>query len=305
MDDDQSPSPAPPADSSRNPVSMLRIAGLLVIGGLLGTLIGGAIIYRMPKIYAALARIEGTEHSGHAKEITRLRAEMALRTGTFEKRWAPSFDAAAEKIQKAVRLKPDKDGVTIEVRSTDPADARHVARELALYLDTPVREKEMAAKGLHVGPQSREDSSKGADIINLQDLLEEQAVAAGFKGTWGQLLLGPGEDPVLTGLAKDEDFARRFAMVKQLIVEAGCYAPPGETLRPPNEHAKLGDFPTMPVSPNVVLWMNGFRLLGLLLAGLLILALLRWKPAMLRPERRVPAPALPQQRVAVENKDPW
>lgn len=307
MDQDlKAPSPpSPPAAPPPNPLSALRIVGILFIGMLLGTLVGGAIVYRMPKIYAVQARIEGAEHSGHGPEITHLRAELVTRDYDFENKWATSFEGAADKIQKSVHLTPDKDGVTIEVRTIDPRDARDIARGIALSLDTPVREKEMAAKELRVDRGQEEEGARRSDIVNLQELLEDQAVTAGFQGTWGELLLGPGDDAVLIELAKNEDFARRLTMIKQLIVETGYYAPPGEPIHPPNEHVTVGELPQVPVSPNVVRWMLGFRSLGILLAGLLILALMRWKPATLRPEPRAPLPAQPKERMVGGNNDPW
>lgn len=298
------PPPLPSPDPRQTPVSPFRVLGILFIGALVGTLAGGMAVYLMPKIYLSRARVEGMEHSGHAREITRLRAEMVVRNQDFDHMYREPFEKMAEKVRKAVRLKPDASGVTIEARDMDPRECQLIVNELALSLDTPAVEQEMAAKNIRIASKQEGHWSKELDIENLRELLEEQAREAGFTGGWGKLLLGPEEDPVLTGLAKNEDFARRLATIKQLIVEQGYYGPPGEPIHPPNERITLGKLPQVPDSPDVERLMNSARLVGTLLAGLYILALLRWKPATLRPEPRPPLPKRERQS-PVENDDPW
>ncbi|WP_035612714.1 hypothetical protein [Haloferula sp. BvORR071] len=288
----------------------MRITLLLLAGAVIGTIVGMVVSYAMPKIYQVRARVEGSVHASHDAQITRYRAELLVTKLGLEGRWRTTRDKATEEVQKTTHLEPDQGGVTITARYTNPLDALTMAREVAVILDTPAREKESAGmkpppKRAEFRPKSEEEQSKLWDIQDLESLLEHQAVKAGFEGTWGQIFHALDQDPILVELAKDEDFSRRLAKLRELSAELHYEDPPDEPRRSAHWNTLIEPLPDRPVSPDVSAILNGFRLLGMALAGLLIPVLLRWKPEKLRPEPQAPRPPAPRKRSTVENDDPW
>jgi hypothetical protein len=212
-----------------------------------------------------------------------------------------------EIVEEAVRLKPSALGVKVSVRYIDNKDALLIAEQVALGLDTPQLEAAMAARGLQAAPFTGHETSAAADIGQLAWLLREEAVKAGYTSCYQVASLAADGDAKASEIMRREDFSRRFQMMKDLSSKIGYYDPPGEPFTGQNLFVKVGERPGEPVSPVPSLWINGGRAVALLSAGLLFLALNRWKPSLLRPHPAKP-PRPPKRRVPAPppvNKDPW
>lgn len=294
----------------RNPLSVVRLVFLFVTAYVIGTLAGTYLCYRQPKIYEATATLESPDHVGHPDRITRLRAQMVARELLLDRRWNCTFDHAVSVVEQAVRLKPSALGVLVAVRHTDGRDATRIARQVAMDLDTPRRESEMAAKGLQVAPFTSQEATIARDVMRLKGLLQEDALKAGYPGFFHLVERASTGDAEAAAIMNREDFSRRWTMMKDLAPKIGYFNPPGEPIRGPNDFAKVGQHPLEPVSPVPELWINSGRGIASLFAGVLFLGLNRWKPSVLRPHRAKPPqpqnpltpPPPPPPAV---NTDPW
>jgi hypothetical protein len=279
----------------RNPISTKRMLVILLSGFVAGTLVGAVLCYRQPKIYEGIATIESPDHAGHADRITRVRAQMVARDLDLENRWDIPFDEAVAFLLDAVRLKSSPQGVVVQVRYFDERDARAIAEVVAKGLDNPPRETAMAAKGIQVKPYTKQQAAALDDVVHLDWLLRQEAVNAGYASSFNLVELAAGGDTKAAAIRDSEDFSRRWQMFKDLSPKIGYLNPPGEPFRGP---------------PIIPLWINGGRAGGLILAGLALLALNRWKPSFLRP---YPAkPPKPPRRIPIRpassrvtNDDPW
>ena len=292
---------------SRNPLSIKRLLLLFITAYFTGTLAGTFLCYRQPKIYEATATLESPDHVGHPERITRLRARMVARELLLDRRWDCTFDHAVSVVEQSVRLKPSTPGVLVEVRHTDGRDATRIARQVAMDLDTPRRESEMAAKGLQVAPYTSPQAAIARDVTRLKGLLQEDAVKAGYSGIFHLVDMASTGDVKAAAIMNREDFSRRWTMMKDLAPKVGYFNPPGEPLRGPNSSVKVGPTPLEPVSPVPELWINGGRGIASLFAGVLFLAFNRWTPSVLRPHPakppRTPKPRTPSPPAV--NTDPW
>lgn len=291
----------------RNPFSTKRLIFLFVTAYVIGTLAGTFLCLRQPKLYEATATIESPDHAGHPERITRLRAQMVARDLDLEARLDITFDQAVALVEEAVRLEPSALGVLVKVRYTDSKDARLIAEEVASGLDTPQREASMAARGVQVAPFKPHEVSAAADIGQLAWLLHEEARKAGYSSCYQIAALAAEGDAKAAAVMNGEDFSRRFQMMRSLSPKIGYFDPPGEPFKGPNLFVKVGETPYEPVSPVPELWINSGRAIASLLAGVLFLALNRWKPSVLRPYPAKP-PRIPKPRAPAAptvNKDPW
>jgi len=291
----------------RNPLSTKRIVFLFVTAYVAGGLAGTFLCLRQPKIYEATSTLDSPDHVGHPERITRLRAQMVARDIDLEARLDTTFDRAVTLVEDSVRLETSPTGVIVKVRHTDSRDALMIAKQVALGLDTPQQEAAMAAKGIQVAPLKAHEIPTAADIEQLAWLLYEDAAEAGYQSCFDIAKLAAEGDATAIAVMNGEDFSRRFQMMKDLSPKIGYFNPPGEPFKGPNLFAKFGQTPLDPVSPVPELWINGGRGIASLCAGVLFLALNRWKPSVLRPypakPPRTPKPRTPSPPPV--NADPW
>ncbi|WP_193211889.1 hypothetical protein [Luteolibacter marinus] len=255
----------------------------------------------IPIKYLGRAKVEAIEHRSHAKTITPLRAAFTVRELDLEKRRGISFQEACGIVAKAVKLRSGDDGVTIDVLHDDPKEAQIIATSIAVGLDSPQREKEMAAKGIAMAPYSDAELQDIYSLQTLENMLQEEAVRAGYVDFLAAIDQASRGDERATALVSGEDFSRRWTMFRDLAPKIGYYNPPGEPLRAPNRHIWVADIALTPASPKTQLWMRGAQLLGLALAGLLIFVQDRRNSPYLRPAPPAPRPKLPEG----EYDDPW
>lgn len=291
----------------RNPFSTKRLLIIFGTAYVAGTLAGSWLFYRQPKIYEATATLESPDHAGHPERITRLRAQMVTRDLLLDNRWDCTFDHAVSVVEKSVRLKPSAAGVLVKVRLTDGRDATLIARQIVMDLDTPRREGEMAAKGIQVAPFTAQQAAIAEDIGQLEWLLQEDSVKAGYPSCFHLVEVASTGDSKAAAIMNSEEFSRRWTMMKDLSPKVGYFNPPGEPFKTPNVFAKVGQQPTEPIAPVAALWINAGRAAVVGFAGLLVLALHRWKPSVLRPHPAKP-PQPPKPRAPsppAVNTDPW
>lgn len=280
------------------------MAFLLGGGWLLGLAIAILLLMTyVSKDYRATAFIRSPEHAGHAAKITDLRARIIVRELDLANRWNTSFEDAVAQVLQAVELKDADKGVEIDVVFRSVHEARAIARWLALYLDTPAHEREMAAKGIVVDDTfaSAEVGDYG-DVATLEDMLHQQAAEAGFDSFTDVIEKAAQGDEKASTLMKSEDFSRRLVKLQEISVRAGLHNPPGEAWHAPNSQARLGA--VTEASAPIKRWLAGCSWGGCALAGLLILALKGRPSSFLRPVPR-PQPPPPAPRPPIENDSPW
>ncbi|MEK7950363.1 hypothetical protein [Luteolibacter soli] len=281
---------------------------MIVVGFFIGWACGAFLCVKQPKRYLGVATIESPAHAGHAERLTPVRAKMVARDLDLENRWATTFEEAVAVIDQCSRLKSSADGVRIEVRYFDPRDAQRIAAQIASGLDVPARELEISSRNPEVKSFDFRSAAVLDDTRHLEWLLEEEARNALYPGCYELVKLAATGDPKATALVNSEDFSRRWKKFQELSLQIGYLNPPGEPFKAPNTNAKVAEILSAPVSPVIPLWTYGGGFSGAAAAGLLVLCLNRWKPAVLRPyppkEPVPPEPPRPQER-AIETDDPW
>lgn len=179
-----------------------------------------------------------------------------------------------------------------------------IARDVADALASPETEASLASKWNGVADLSKVEDI--ATVYQLEKLLNEQAVEAGFTGYSAVRKGAAKNDEKAVSLAGSEDFSRRWSMLESVVPKLGFPQRPGEPILIPQHLIQVGPISTRPDSNvlEMTIWIGRFG--GLMIGGILVLALLRWKPGFMRPAPREPDP-FPARATAKPkaNNDPW
>jgi len=292
----------------RHPISVIRVVLIVAATTVLGIAIGTSLALHQRKIYQGWALIENPGYASHPAHLTKLRAEMVTRDLDLENRWATTFEAAAAIVSSSVELMRAPEGLLVSATVDDPKDAQLIARSVANTLAAPDTEAFLAAKWNGIADVGEAEAKDIATIYQLEDLLNDQAVNAGFTGYTAVLREAAKGEGKAAALAGDEDFARRRSMLESLSRKIGFPQPPGEPILTPHHIIRVGSISTMPKSNPGQLTLQIGRIGGMAVGGLLVLALLRWKPGFMRPEPRIePARSTPPPQPGPPriNDDPW
>lgn len=288
----------------------MRVVLIVACTTVLGTVIGLMIAVRTPPKYQCRAKIEHPDFAAHPPALSPLRVDLVTRELDLENRWATTFDQATATISSAVVLKPDPQGLVIVVTLPDAKEARLIARTLAEGLGTPAYEKTLATKWPRLGDVNEADRNDLDSLSRLEWLLADQAQAAGFPSYGAALRKASEGDANAVELVQGEDFSRRWAMLQEISRKIGLHDSTGAVLLPPDAKVEIEPIPAEPTAKTGRIILETSRFGGLAVGGLLVLALMRWKPDFLRPEPpagHLPATNPPAARPAVpdSNDDPW
>jgi hypothetical protein len=283
----------------------MRLGLIVACTTVLGTIVGLVLAIRTPSSYQGWARIRHPDHAAHPPVISPLRADLVTRELDLENRWATPFDQAAATVSSATALKPEPLGVVIVVTLPDPKDAQRVARAIAEQLGTPAHEAALASQWPRLGTLGEAGRNDLATLSQLESLLTDQARAAGFPGHGAVLKQAAAGDAKAAELARQEDFSRRWTMVRGLAAKIGFPDPEGSALARAAATIEIGPIAHMPSGQAGKTVLEAGRFGGLAVGGLIVLALMRWKPDFMRPVRTGPERPPSARPVAPEPDDPW
>jgi len=279
----------------------------VVITGVLGSAIGVYAAMKAPKVYPVHALILSQDHAKQPSRITRLRAELVASDLDLEHRWGVPFEQAANEVAESVTLKPTPEGLSVNVVTSDYKDSRSIARAIAEELRTPEHEAALAAKWKGIRDITLTDQGAIADVVQLEELLTDQAITAGFDSYSMVIKEAAKGDENAAALTRGEDFTRRQTMMQDLTKKLGFNLPPGVPVLASDNPVQAGPFGIEQASEDSKRTVEIGRMGGLLAGGLLVWALLRWKPAFLRPVPRTELTPVPSagSGTPAPNDDPW
>jgi hypothetical protein len=285
---------------------VLTILCMTAIGSGIGVFFG----IRAPKVYPASALILNPGHASHPPRITGFRAEMVVYDLDLQNRWGTTLEQAASKVVDAVELKPTPEGLSVIVISPNYKDAPYIARTVARDLGTPEHEAALAAKWMKFGDITPAEAKDLSDQSKIEALLQDQARNAGFDSYAMVLSEAAKGNEKAFALSQNEDFSRRWSGLQNITKKLGFDLRPGMSILSSNNPVQWEPISEVQVSKAGKLAVPIGRIGGAAVGGLLVLALLRWKPNFLRPApRAVPTPAATPaslQSIAPEtNDDPW
>jgi hypothetical protein len=295
--------------SSQHPVSILRVVLTVLVTTVLGSFIGVYVGIRAPKTYPASALILNPGHASYPPAITRLRAEITAYDLGLQHSWGTTLEQAANQVADAVELKTVPGGMKVSVILPDPGDGIRVVRKVSKDLGTPQHEAALAAKWKKISDITAEEENALGDLSQIDFLLHDQAREEGFE-SYAMVLkeAEKGNEKAVT-LMRNEDFSRRLSGQQELTKKLGFNLPLGTSLFNPDNPVELGPIGEVEVPKYAKLAVPLGRFGGMAFGGLLVLALLRWKPDLLRPAPRGPAPtpawAKPPSVAPEANDDPW
>lgn len=296
--------------SPRHPLSASRIILVLALTTLLGSLLGLVVAIRLPKKYLGSALIENPAYAGHPPRLSKLRGEMIAREYDFQHRWNTGLEQAGAKVVEVAELKPQPQGLLVSVITDDPKTSHSIALSVARDLGTPQHEAALAAKWKSLTDITEAEAENLFDISQLEYLLNDQSVEAGFPSYAMVVREATEGNEQAAKFARGEDFERRHTMLQSLARKIGFDLPPGSSIITAYNRGKVSPISTEPMFNGSQLAIYVGRFGGLAIGGLMVLALLRWKPGSLRPEPPE-APALTtasatgQSAVPEPNDDPW
>lgn len=289
-----------------HPISASRVISILALATVLGTWIGYSISMRFPNKYLGTALIENPAYAAHPPKLSRLRGEMIAREYDFPGRWDTSLEQAGAEVIEAVELKPQPQGLLVSVITEDPSTSRRIALSIGRDLGTPDHEAALTAKWGSLTDITEAEAEDLLNIIQLEYLLNDQSDEAGYASYPMVLQEAAKGNEEAAAFARGEDFQRRQAMLQDLTRKIGFDLPPGTSLFTAYNPGTIGPLTDKPITSIGQLARQYARFGGFSMGGLVVFALLRWKPGFLRPERpEPPAPPTAPDSGTPAHDDPW
>jgi hypothetical protein len=262
------------------------------------------IAVNLPKKYQASALIANPAHVSHPPRMSKLRGEMIAQEHDFEIRWQTSLEQAGARVIEATELKPNPEGLLVSVISADPKESHGIAASVARDLGTPQHEAALAAKWKSFTGITKAEVQDLTDISQLEYLLNDQSTEAGF-ASYAMVFQQAAEgDEKAIAFIRGEDFERRHAMLQDVAKKLGFNLRPGDSLITAYNPGKISAIPG-PMTGTIELIKYLGRFGGLAAGGLLVAALLRWKPDFLRPEPPVVEARATGSAAHDTHDDPW
>jgi hypothetical protein len=292
----------------QHPISGPRVALTVIASTVIGSILGVCVAVNAPKTNPATAVILNPAYSTHSPGLTRLRAELTASDLGLANRWGTTLEQAANKVADCVELKSAPGGLKVSAILPSYGDARGIARTVATDLGTPQHEAALAAKWKKVSDITPGEAKDLGDLTQIEYLLHDQARGEGFESYAIVLKEAAEGNEKAAALTRTEDFSRRLSGQQELTKKLGFDLPPGTSILSSANPVEMGEIEVI-VPPYAKLAVPVGRFGGMALGGLLVLALLRWKPGFLRPAPRVPAPApawaSTRSASPESNDEPW
>ena len=292
----------------QHPISIPRTLLTVFISAVIGSIIGIYVGVKAPKTYPASAVILNPGYASHPPVITRFRAGLTAYDLDLPHRWGMSLEQAANKVADVVELKSAPEGLKVSVILPEYGDANRIVRSVSNDLGTPGHEAALAAKWKKFSDITPEEAKDLDDLAKIESLLHDQAHDEGF-GNYAMVLeeTARGNEKA-AAMVRTEDFSRRLSRQQELTRKLGFDPPPGTSILSSGNAVESGPI-EVEVPKYATLAVPVGRFGGLAIGGLLVLASLRWKPALLRPAPRGPASApawaKPPSAAPEKNDDPW
>ena len=251
---------------------------------LLGHLITAFVCYIQPKVYEStgvfIERVEPDQSiplpSGHAA--------MVVSALEFEKRWGIPFEDAVLRIQESVTIQTEADTTVIRAQFASAQDCRMVVESVMKNYPGFEREKQWAEVAGAGDRYTKKEHETCRTVMQLRKVIHETLQKTGNDAHG--LLIGP--DTVHE--INNEDLSRQFGMLQEKTQELGRFGPPDGLFTTLLKVAAVPIEPQDAISPDIDRYFLVGRIATLVICGLALVSIHRWKPTLIQAPERKPAP---------------